>query len=77
VTELLRNLRAAFINGAVSMPFAKVPAIRVDLVVVDWQLVAERIVNDLVTQEAFLPGPTLFEADAKLRVLLSDFSQNI
>ncbi|MEY2565113.1 MAG: hypothetical protein QOH88_3306 [Verrucomicrobiota bacterium] len=77
VTELVRTQRVAFINGPVSMPFAKVPAVRVDLIVVDWQLVAEKIVNDLVTQEAFLPGPTVFEADAKLRVSLSDFSQNI
>ena len=77
VTDLLRQQRVAFINGPVSMPFAKVPAVRVDLIVVDWQLVAEKIVNDLVTQEAFLPGPTVFEADAKLRVPLSDFSQNI
>jgi hypothetical protein len=78
VTELLQNHRVAFIFGPVSMPFAKVPAVRVDLVTMDWQLVAERIVNDLVTQEAFLlPGPTIFEAEAKLCAPLSDFAQNI
>jgi hypothetical protein len=78
VTQLLRTQRVAFLNGPVSMPFAKVPDVRVDLVVVDWQCVAEQIVNDLVTQDAFhLAGPTLFEAEAKLRVPLRDFAQDI
>jgi DNA-binding transcriptional regulator YhcF (GntR family) len=78
VSELLRSQRVALVNGPVSMPFAKVPAARIDLVTVDWQLVAERIVNDLVTQDAFQqPGPTIFQAEAKLRVPLSDFAQNI
>jgi hypothetical protein len=78
LTELLQSHRVAFICGPVSMPFAKVPATRVDLVTVDWQLVAERIANDLITQEAFLlPGPTIFEAEVKLCAPLSDFAQNI
>jgi hypothetical protein len=78
LTELLQQNRVAFLNGPVSMPFAKVPEVTVDLVAVDWQLVAERIVNDLITQDAFqLSGPTLFDAEAKLRVRLSDFSQAI
>ena len=78
VTELLKTHRVAFINGPVGMPFARVPDVRVDLVTVDWQLVAERIVDDLITQDAFLqPGPTIFEAEAKLRVALSDFAQDI
>lgn len=60
------------------MPFAKVPDVRVDLVVMGWQLIAEKIVNDLITQDAFQrPGPTTFEAEAKLRVSLSEFAQNI
>jgi hypothetical protein len=58
------------------MPFAEIPDVQVDLVVVDWQWVAEQITNDLVTQDAFqLPGPTIFEAEAKIRVPLSDFAQ--
>ena len=78
VTDLLQGNRVAFLNGPVSMPFAKVPDVRVDLVVMEWQLIAERIVNDLITQEAFQrPGPTIFEAEAKLRVSLSEFAQNI
>lgn len=78
VTDLLQQKRVAFLNGPVSMPFAKVPAAQVDLVTVDWQLVAEKIVNDLITQDAFsASGPTIFEAEAKLRVPLSEVAQNI
>jgi hypothetical protein len=78
VTELLRNHRVAFINGPAGMPFARVPNVKADLVMVNWQLVAERIVNDLITQDAFQqPGPTLFEAEAQLRVPLSDFVQSL
>ncbi|HKP03075.1 MAG TPA: hypothetical protein VJU77_06865 [Chthoniobacterales bacterium] len=78
VSELLATHRVAFINGPVSMPFAKVPDARVDLVTVDWQLVAERIVNDLISQDAFQePGPTVFDAEARLEVSLSDFAQSI
>lgn len=78
VAELLRTQRVALINGPVSMPFAKVPDVQVDLVTVDWQHVAERIVDDLISQDAFQePGPTYFDAEAKLRVPLSAFSQSI
>lgn len=78
VAELLRTQRVALINGPVSMPFAKVPDVQVDLVTVDWQRVAERIVDDLISQDAFQePGPTYFDAEAKLRVPLSAFAQSI
>jgi hypothetical protein len=60
------------------MPFAKVPNVEVDLITVDWQQVAAQIVDDLISQEAFqLPGPTIFEAEAKPRVPLSEFAQSI
>ena len=75
---MLKAHRVALVNGPVSMPFARVPDVQVDLVTVDWQLVAERIVNDLISQDAFqLPGPTVFEAEARLRVPLSDFAQSL
>ncbi len=78
VSELLKSHRVAFIQGPVGMPFARVPDVGVDLITVNWQLVAERIVNDLITQDAFQePGPTVFEAEARLRVSLSDFAQDI
>src|SRR5688572_26900057 len=78
VADLLQSHRVAFLNGPVSMPFARVPEIKVDLVMVDWQEVARTIVDDLISQEAFqLLGPTTFEAEAKLCVPLSDFAQSI
>jgi hypothetical protein len=78
VAELLQTQRVALINGPVTMPFTRVPDVQVDLVTVDWQLVAEQIVDDLIDQEAFQnPGPTIFEAEAKLRVPLSAFAQSI
>jgi len=78
VAELLQTQRVALLNGPVSMPFARVPDVQVDLVTVDWQLVAQQIVDDLINQEAFqLPGPTFFDAEAKLRVPLSAFAQSI
>lgn len=78
VIDLLQAHRVAFITGPVGMPFTIVPDVCVDLVTVDWQLVAERIVNDLITQDAFQqPGPTVFEAQVQLQVPLSDFAQSI
>lgn len=78
LTELLQRNRVAFLDGPVSMPFSKVPDVEVDLIAVNWQLVAEQIVNDLITQDAFFGiGPTMFEAEAKLRVPLSEFAHNI
>jgi DNA-binding LacI/PurR family transcriptional regulator len=78
VAELLGTQRVALINGPVSMPFARVPDVQVDLVTVDWQLVAQQIVDDLVDQAAFQnPGPTIFEAEAKLRAPLTEFAQSI
>lgn len=78
VADLLGAHRVALISGPVSMPFTRVPAVQVDLVTVDWQLVAEQIVDDLISQDAFqLAGPTIFDAEAKLRVRLSAFAQSI
>jgi hypothetical protein len=78
VTELLRTQRVAFVDGAVSMPFSKAPDARVDLVTINWQSVAEVIVNDLITQEAFRrSGPTIFEAQPHLCVPWNEFAQSI
>jgi hypothetical protein len=78
VTELLQRQRVAFVDGPVNMPFAKMPDARVDLVTVNWRLVAAVIVNDLITQEAFQrPGPTIFEAQPHLRVPWNEFAQSI
>ena len=78
VCDLLRAQRVAFIEGPIDLPFANVPDSPVDLVTFDWQAVAESIVNDLVTLEAFDHNRhTTFEAEAKLRVPLSRFVEPI
>lgn len=78
VTGLLEHHRVAFLNGPVSMPFAKVPDAQVDLIVADWTRISEQIADDLVTQDAFqFSGPTMFEAEVKLRAPLRDFAQAI
>ena len=77
VTELLRSQRVAFLGGPVNMPFAKVPDAQVDLITVDWQKVAESIVRDLITQDAFQLRSTIFEAQTQIRVPLSRFAENI
>ena len=78
VADLLAAQPVALINGPVTMPFAKVPNVEVDLITVDWQHVATEIVDDLISQDAFLlPGPTTFDAEAQLRVPLSQFAQSI
>jgi hypothetical protein len=78
VADLLASQPVALINGPVTMPFAKVPNVEVDLITVDWQHVATEIVDDLISQDAFqLPGPTIFDAEAQLRVPLSEFAQSI
>jgi DNA-binding transcriptional regulator YhcF (GntR family) len=78
LSELLRVRRVAFVDGPLTIPFAEVPDAPCDLVFVEWQLVAERIVNDLINQEAFDPGQiTTFEAEPKLRVSLRDYCEEI
>ncbi len=78
VTELLEHHRVAFLNGPVTMPFTKVPDVRVDIVLADWPRIAKQIADDLVTQNAFqFSGPTTFEAEVKLGVPLRDFAQAI
>ena|ERR1017187_6254121 len=77
MTQFFERCRVALVAGPADMPFAKVPAVRVDLVMVDWQLVAERIVNDLITQDAFGSAETVvFEAEGKLQVPLNQYAQS-
>ena len=78
LTDLLRAQRVALLDGPIDLPFAKVPDAPVDLVTVNWQEVAESIVNDLITRDAFERNRfTTFEAEARLRVPLSNFSQEL
>ncbi len=68
---LMRKRRVALVDGAVSMPFWHIPQVRVDLVTLDWKMVAARIVDDLVTQAAWETSESLiFHAEAHRRVPL-------
>jgi hypothetical protein len=70
LTDVLENCRCALIDGPMDLPFAeRLPKTEVDVVTVRWSPVAKQIASDMVTGQA-LNGtePTVFEADARLRV---------
>jgi hypothetical protein len=76
--KLMTRSRVAMSGGPSSFPFAQVPDVVADLVVVDWQLVAEQIVNDLISRKAFNGGETTaFEAKAHLRAPLIQHAQRL
>ena len=76
VSDLLRAQRVAFIDGPIDIPFIRVPDVPVDLVTVDWHAIAESIVHDLITLEAFDQNRhTTFEAQLQMRVPLSSVSE--
>jgi DNA-binding transcriptional regulator YhcF (GntR family) len=78
LADLLRMHRVAFIDGPIDLPFIKIPQVAVDLVMVNWQTIAESIVNDLITREAFDRNRhTTFYADANLRAPLSSVSEEV
>jgi hypothetical protein len=78
LTDLLKAQRVAFIDGPIDMPFAKIPDVPVDLVTIDWYAVAESVVNDLITRDAFDRHRfTTFEAEARLRVPLSKYCDEL
>jgi hypothetical protein len=76
--RLMQRTRVALTGGAVSIPFASIPDALADIVVVDWQLVAEQIVSDLLSSKAFAHGETtVFEATAQLRVPMRQFAHSL
>lgn len=76
--ELTRSRRVAFIDGTFDIPFAKIPDVPIDLVTVNWQAVAESIVNDLITREAFDGNRyTTFQADARFGVPLNTICDEV
>jgi hypothetical protein len=78
LTNLLSSYRVGFVGGPVSTAFARAPAAKVDLVVVDWQLVAKRIVNDLVAKPALENRETtVFEARHQIQVPLNQYAQSL
>jgi hypothetical protein len=78
LADVIRTQRVAFIDGPIDLFFAKIPDATVDLVTVDWQTVADSIVNDLITRKAFDRNRhATFEAEVHLRVSLGRFGEEI
>jgi hypothetical protein len=68
----------ALIDGPLSLPFANDRAARADLVVADWEAVANGITDELLKGEAFgRATSTVFEANAYLQAPLTEFAQMI
>ena len=78
LARLMTRSRVALSGGPVSFPFAQVPDVVADMVIVDWQLVAEQIVNDLISRKAFNRAETtVFEPKAHLRAPLIQYGQRL
>src|SRR5205085_10287500 len=76
--QLANKCYVAFTAGPPSIPFAQVQNVQAELVNVDWQLVAEKIVADLISKKAFdRTQSTAFEAKAHLRAPFSRYAQAI
>jgi hypothetical protein len=78
LTAVMNQRRVALIDGPLSLPFASDGGARGDLVVADWQAVANGIADELLTGNAFSHSrSTVFEAKAYLQAALTDFAQTI
>ena len=71
--RLTKERRVALVEGPISVTFAAVPVARVDLIVTDWEKIAEQIVADLIEKTAWADAKrVLFKAEARLRMSLTD-----
>lgn len=71
VLSVLEEFRVALVDGPIDLPRRDTSNILVDLVTVNWQAVAQRIVADLISGEGIDRGEgILFEAEPHLRVAL-------
>lgn len=76
--SVMERTPVALIDGPVTLAFTRLADVRFDLVSVDWQLVAQTIVDDLISQEAFaMTGKRYFQAGAKLRVPLAQYCDQL
>lgn len=76
--ELMQKRRVALVDGPISLLFATIPAVPVDLIAVDWPAVTDRIVRDLIDQTAWVKSESLvFHAEAQLGVPLNRFCSEI
>jgi hypothetical protein len=76
--DLMARCRVAFTGGPPSIAFTKIREVPGDFVVVDWQLMAEQIVSDLISKSALDRAElTVFEAKAHTQVALSHYAQSL
>jgi hypothetical protein len=76
--RMLFDCRVALVQGPVSMPWAPRIDALLDLVVIDWQAVAERLAEDILNREAFNEHePVIFEGIAELKTPFDKFVQKI
>jgi hypothetical protein len=74
----MTRCRMAFIGGAPTIPFAPTMDAPADLVLVDWQVIAEQIVTDLISKTAFdRAESTVFEGQAVLHAPLNHYAQRL
>jgi hypothetical protein len=77
--SLARICRVALPDGPVSLPLTPRLESPVDLAVVDWEGVAERVADDITSGRAFSAEdkPIVIQATAKLKAPLHKFAQRI
>jgi hypothetical protein len=76
--DLMARCRVAFVGGPPSIAFTKIRNVLGDFVVVDWQLMAEQIVGDLISKSALDRAElTVFEAKAHTQASLSQYAQSL
>lgn len=78
LAKLTARSRVALTGGPASFPFAQVSDVTADVVVLDWQLVAEQIVDDLLNRKSCSRAETtIFEAKAHLRAPLIQYADRV
>lgn len=76
--ELMGKRHVVFVEGTPSAPFAIIPDVRVEIITLDWKMVAETIVEDLAAKAGLSPAESLvFDAEAHLAVWLRDFCRQL
>jgi uncharacterized protein YccT (UPF0319 family) len=70
--RLLDSCRVALFDGPIAAPLTQTPDSAVDLVIVDWQAVAEQLRQNLSARSLSGSGEQIiFRAEARLRVSLN------
>ncbi|HEV2803330.1 MAG TPA: helix-turn-helix domain-containing protein [Chthoniobacterales bacterium] len=78
MSRILSQGRVGLVEGPVSMPLTPRIDGPVDLVVVNWQRLAQRIADDILGRETFdCHQPVIFDAKGELKVPFHKFAQKL